>query len=80
MRIGPLKIRREVEGFGDVVYYWSWWSRSSWNGALEEAAAKLEHHAHDIVKAGDQFDQGGDIYSFYKPTMQAAEIVRSLKQ
>jgi hypothetical protein len=49
------------------------------NDALEEAAAKLEEHAHAIVKAGDQFDQGGDIYSHYKPTMQAAEIVRALK-
>lgn len=48
------------------------------NDALEEAAAKLETHAHDIVKAGDQFE-GGDIYSAYKPTMQAAEIVRALK-
>lgn len=47
--------------------------------ALEEAAAKLEEHAKAIVAAGDQFDQGGDIYSAYKPTMQAAEIVRAMK-
>lgn len=49
------------------------------NSALEEAALKLEEHANAIVRAGDQFDQGGDIYCQYRPTMQAAEIVRSLK-
>ena len=49
------------------------------NETLEEAAAALEKHAHDIVKAADQFDKGGDIYFFYKPTMQAAAIVRALK-
>lgn len=49
------------------------------NDALEEAAAKLEEHAKAIVRAGDQFDQGGDIYRQHRPTMQAAEIVRALK-
>ena len=46
---------------------------------VEAAAQAIERHAHDIVKAGDQFDQGGDIYSAYKPTIQAAEVVRLLK-
>ena len=46
---------------------------------VDTAADELESHAHAIVKAGDQFDKGGDIYSHYKPTMQAAEIVRALK-
>lgn len=46
---------------------------------VEAVAQTIERHGHDIVKAGDQFDQGGDIYSAYKPTMQAAEIARLLK-
>lgn len=49
------------------------------NDALEEAALKLEEHAKAIVAAGDQFDQGGDIYCLHRPTMQAAQIVRALK-
>ena len=49
------------------------------NDALEEAALKLEEHAKAIVAAGDQFDKDGDIYRQYRPTMQAAEIVRAMK-
>jgi hypothetical protein len=62
--------------------WWSWsWSpaRRARNKVLEEAANKIEEHARAIVAAGDQFDQGGDIYRQYRPTMQAAEIVRALK-
>lgn len=54
-------------------------SKYARNDALEEAATKLEEHAKAIVAAGDQFDQGGDIYRQHRPTMQAAEIVRALK-
>lgn len=81
MDIGPLRIREEMEGAGDVTWFWSWsWTRRARNTALHLAAAKLELEAKALIRAGDQFDQGGDIYSKAGYFLQAAEIVRSLTQ
>lgn len=79
--LGPLRIREEFDGAGGITWFWSWsWTRRARNTALHLAAAKLETEAKAIIRAGDQFDQGGDIYSKAGYFLQAAEIVRSLIQ
>lgn len=81
MNIGPLRIREEMSGLGDITWFFSWsWTRRARNTALHLAAAKLELEAKAIISAGDQFDQGGDIYTKAGYLLHAAEIVRSLQQ
>ena len=81
MDIGPLRIREEMEGAGDTTWFFSWsWTRRARNTALHLAAAKLEAEAQALVRGGDQFDQGGDIYSKAGYMLHAAELVRSLIQ
>lgn len=81
MDIGPLRIREEMQSLGDITWFFSWsWTRRARNTALHLAAAKLELEAKALIRAGDQFDQGGDIYSKAGYLLHAAEIVRSLLQ
>lgn len=80
MDIGPLRIREEMQGFGDVTWYFSWsWSRMARNKALSEVYTKLHEEARMLINAGDQFDRGGDIYSKAGYFLAAAEIVQGMK-
>lgn len=83
MDIGPLRI--DTGFFGDAAgnMWWdvSWnWKRSIRNRALEDAYTILHKEARDLIRAGDQFDKGGDIYSKAGYFLAAAEIVHSLKR
>lgn len=83
MDIGPLRIETGFIGSatGDMWYDISWSpSRRRRNKVLDEAAAALEKEAKAIIRAGDQFDQGGDIYSKAGYLLDAANTVRNLKQ
>lgn len=82
MDIGPLRIETGFEGDAAGNMWWSWsWSpsRRARNRALEEAASHLEREAKAIIRAGDQFDQGGDIYSKAGWMLECAKTVRNLK-
>lgn len=83
MDIGPLRIETGFEGdaAGNMWWSWSWsWSRCIRNRALSDAYAALHKEARDIIRAGDQFDQGGDIYSKAGYLLAAAEIIQKLKR
>jgi hypothetical protein len=83
MDIGPLRIETGFCGDAAGNMWWdvSWsWKRRIRNRALEDAYAALHKEARDIISAGDQFDQGGDIYSKAGYLLAAAEIIAKLKR